>query len=232
MLEKILFVDDEPQVLEGLGRLLHGTFQIETAISGAEALRKLKRSGPYAVVVCDMRMPEMDGAQLLSKVKVDFPESVRIMLTGNSDQETAVRAVNEGHIFRFLTKPCDEELLTKALNAALVHYRLASHKEELLEKARGGRKLPPETRNYAGYEVIEQKVRELLSRDATTAFPNDSGVYFGKTIWEDSDFVVQRLSPVKAIAHPKSGLNKIPPVGEVVKIVYSAGGGEVTAFGS
>ena len=227
MAEKILFVDDEQQVLQGIQRLLHRTFLIETALSGAEALTKLKRSGPYAVVVCDMRMPEMDGVRLLAKIKVDFPETVRIMLTGNSDQETAVRAVNEGHIFRFLTKPCNEEVLTSTLNAALIQYRLASHKEQLLDKALSGYQLPPEAGNYAEFQLAERKAKELLSRDAVTALPNDSGVYFGTMIWEGADYVVQRLSQTRAIAHAKSRLSKIPPVGEIVRIEYSDGRGEV-----
>jgi DNA-binding NtrC family response regulator len=228
MAEKILFVDDEPFVLQGFQRLLRGAFQIETTTSAKEALDKLKHSGPYAVVVCDMRMPEMDGAQLLSKIRIDFPEAVRIMLTGNSDQETALRAVNEGQIFRFLTKPCEEGLLTGTLNAALIQHRLASFKEGLLEKAREGRSLPSETRHYADYQVLLEKVHELLSPDAVTILPETTGVYFGKTIWENSDFVLQRLTAVKAVAHPKSRLNKVPPLGKLVKIQYDSGAGEVT----
>ena len=65
MPEKILFVDDEVQVLEGLQRLLHNTFQIETAAGAAEGLKKLRKSKEYAVVVCDMGMPDMDGVHLL-----------------------------------------------------------------------------------------------------------------------------------------------------------------------
>jgi len=225
--EKLLFVDDEPQVLEAIQRLLRKTFQIETAASGSEALSKLEHRGPFAVIVCDMRMPEMDGIRLLSKIKVDFPEVMRIMLTGNSDQETAVRAVNEGNIFSFLTKPCDEEVLTKTLNAALVQFRLANHKEELLERARAGQTLPAETRNYAGFQIAEQKVRELVSSEAVTALPNKDGSYFGKIIWDGPEYAVQRLTPARAIAHPKSHLKEVPAVGEVVKIEYSSGTGEV-----
>jgi DNA-binding NtrC family response regulator len=227
--EKILFIDDEPLVLEGFQRLLRGAFQIETTVSAADALAKLKHQGTYAAVVCDMRMPEMDGARLLSKIRVDFPDVVRIMLTGNSDQETAVRAVNEGHIFRFLTKPCDEELLKSTLNAAMIQYRITLQKEDLLEKARGGRSLPPETRNYQEYQILEQRVREILSRDAVTSLPTESGVYFGTTICENTDFLVQRITQDKAIAHPKSRLSTIPRLGEFVRIEYTGGAGEVAS---
>ena len=82
MNEKILFVDDEPEVLNGYKRSLHKEFAIDTATSGSEALAHLSDSGPWAVVVSDMRMPGMDGAQLLSRVHKISPNTVRVMLTG------------------------------------------------------------------------------------------------------------------------------------------------------
>ncbi len=95
-------------------------------------------NGPYAVVVSDMRMPEMDGVQLLAEIKLRSPDTIRIMLTGNADIQTAVDAVNEGNIFRFLTKPCSKELLAKTLTAALVQYRLVNAEKELLEQTLSG----------------------------------------------------------------------------------------------
>jgi DNA-binding NtrC family response regulator len=231
--EKILFVDDEPQVLEGFQRLLSPTFRVETAISGAKALSKMQSSGPYAVVVCDMRMPEMDGVRLLYKIRLEFPECVRIMLTGNSDQETAVRAVNEGNIFRFLTKPCDEALLTRTLNEALVQYRVINKKEELLEKARSGRALGPvaDDPTSSAFRAVEEKVRELLHGQAQTDQPSEGGIYFGKTIWVSPEYVVQSLSPVRVIVHSISMLTKTPQVGEFVRIQYKHGQGEVKDIG-
>lgn len=227
MPEKILFVDDEPQVLEGFRRLLHGRFQVDTALSAAEALAKLKRNGPYAVAVCDMRMPEMDGLVLLTKIKIEFPEVVRIMLTGNSDQQTAMQAVNEGNVFRFLAKPCDEELLTKSLNAALVEYRLANYQEELVDKAIADHPVGPTVRHFAGFKKVEEKVREILPGETVTRLPTDFGAYFGKVIWEDAEHLLQCLSPTRVIAHPKNRLSRIPPVGEFVKIEYNNGLGEI-----
>ena len=102
--EKFLFVDDEPNVLQSMERQLRKRFVVRTACGGKEALKVLKEDGPFAVIVSDMRMPEMDGVQLLSQVKDMYPETVRMMLTGNADQDTATEAVNTGQIFRFLTK--------------------------------------------------------------------------------------------------------------------------------
>lgn len=136
--EKILLVDDETAVLQGYQRLLRNDFVLETAIGGAAGLSALTQKGPYAVVVSDMRMPEMDGIQFLSKVKAASPETIRVMLTGNADLETAVNAVNEGNIFRFLTKPCTKETLGKTLTAALLQYRLVTAEKDLLERTLKG----------------------------------------------------------------------------------------------
>lgn len=133
MPEKILMVDDESSVLAGYQRIFHNEFEVETAAGGLAALRALETTGPYAVVVSDMRMPGMDGANLLARIKLLAPETVRIMLTGNSDIQSAVSAVNEGNIFRFLTKPCDKEALEKALTAGLEQYRLLTVEKELLK---------------------------------------------------------------------------------------------------
>lgn len=134
MTTRILCVDDDTNILEGYQRALRKEFDISTASGGDEALVKLREEGPFAVVVSDMRMPGMDGVQLLARVKQDAPESVRIMLTGNADQQTAMNAVNEGNIFRFLTKPCTAEQLANALRAGLEQHRLITAERELLEK--------------------------------------------------------------------------------------------------
>jgi response regulator RpfG family c-di-GMP phosphodiesterase len=136
--EKILFVDDEPAALDGYRRLLHRTFQVDTAVGAAEGLAKIAESGPYAVVVSDMRMPEMDGATFLAMVNNVAHDTVRMAITGYADMETAGRAVNEGSIFRFLTKPCEKDTLTASLTAALEQHRLINAEKELLEKTLSG----------------------------------------------------------------------------------------------
>jgi response regulator RpfG family c-di-GMP phosphodiesterase len=138
MTHKILLVDDEENILQAYTRVLRRRFSFETALGGGDALQILQDLGPFAVVVSDMRMPGMDGVELLSKVKERYPDTLRIMLTGNADQTTAADAVNRGAIFRFLTKPCDPELLAATLEAALTQYRLAAGEKELLEKTLKG----------------------------------------------------------------------------------------------
>ncbi len=134
----ILLVDDDSNILDGYRRSLMREFTIETALGGEEALNLVDSNGPFAVVVSDMRMPEMDGIQFLSCIKERSPDTVRLMLTGNGDMETAINAINEGSIFRFLNKPCSKELMVKTLSAALVQHRLLTAEKELLERTLSG----------------------------------------------------------------------------------------------
>ncbi len=135
---KILCVDDEPNVLAGYRRQLRKEFDIETALGGAEGLQALRTRGPFAVVVSDMRMPGMSGVEFLRQVRAVAPDAVRMMLTGNSDQQTAMDAVNEGRIFRFLVKPCPADTLAEVLRAALEQHRLVTIERELLEQTLHG----------------------------------------------------------------------------------------------
>jgi len=138
MAEKILLVDDDSNILDGYRRVLSREFQLETALGGEQALKRVAENPPYAVVVSDMRMPGMDGIQLLSRIKAESPNTVRVMLTGHADIHTAVDAINEGSIFRFLNKPCSKEMLAKTLTAALVQYRLMTAENQLLEQTLSG----------------------------------------------------------------------------------------------
>jgi CheY-like chemotaxis protein len=130
----ILCVDDEVNVLEGMKINLRKMGQILTAESGVEGLRVLKDHPDIAIVISDMRMPEMDGARFLSTVREQFVDTVRLLLTGFSDIDAAIRAVNEGQLFRFLTKPCPPDMLQAAVNAALDQHRLIMAERELLQR--------------------------------------------------------------------------------------------------
>ena len=138
MTERVLFVDDDSNILAGYRRQLRKRFDLQTATSGAEGLEALKAKGPFAVVVSDMNMPEMDGLQFLKGVMERAPDTVRIMLTGNADQKTTVDAVNEGKIFRFCNKPCPPDTLAEAIDSGLRHHRLVTAERELLERTLAG----------------------------------------------------------------------------------------------
>jgi ActR/RegA family two-component response regulator len=134
MADKILFVDDEPAVLEGYKRTLYPEFSVDIAEGAANAFAAMKKNGPYSVVISDMRMPVMNGAEFLGKVRESNPDTVRMLLTGYTDLSAAIEAINQGNIFRFLTKPCETEALTKAITAGIELNRLITAEKELLEK--------------------------------------------------------------------------------------------------
>jgi len=132
MSDKILFVDDDQHVLDTFRRTLSRHYAVEVALGPEEALRMISERGPFKVVVSDFKMPVMDGIELLTRIKELSPNTVRVMLTGFADLESAIAAVNEGHVFRFLTKPCSTDTMKGALDAALEMHRLITAERELL----------------------------------------------------------------------------------------------------
>jgi CheY-like chemotaxis protein len=130
----VLCVDDEPRVLEGLRLHLRKDYDVHCAVSGAEALQKLRELKQVAVIVSDMRMPGMDGATLLHHVMQQFPSVTRILLTGEPGRDAAVSAVNKGNIFRFLTKPCAPEQLKVAVDAGVMQHRLLNAEQRILQE--------------------------------------------------------------------------------------------------
>lgn len=134
----VLCVDDEQNVLDALTRVLRREFAVTTAQGGSAALEAMRERGPFAVIVSDMRMPGMDGATFLRCAREAAPLSVRILLTGQAELRDAVEAVNQGSIFRFLTKPCAADNLLAVLHDAAEQHRLIAAERVLLEKTLHG----------------------------------------------------------------------------------------------
>ena len=138
MTKKILLVDDEPKLLKSLSRHLKRKFDLSTAESGVQALELVQTAGPFAVIISDMNMPEMTGVELLEHMNTQAPDTVRMMLTGNADQETPINAINQGYIFRFYNKPVSIENLEKGIEDALRQYELITAERTLLEQTLAG----------------------------------------------------------------------------------------------
>lgn len=136
---RVLCVDDEPRVLEGLRDILRRRFDVKTAESGPAGLTMLAAEPEsFAVVVSDMRMPGMSGAKFLSQARQTAPAAVRLLLTGQTDITSAIEALNEGQLFRFLTKPCPRDVLVDGCTAAVEQHRLiVAEKTLLAETLRG-----------------------------------------------------------------------------------------------
>ena len=122
-MNKILLVDDDVNLLKASQRRLRKVFNIDIAQGGQEGLAAISGKGPYAVIISDLMMPGMDGFEFMEKARSFVPDTVFIMLTGHADLEVSLKALNEGNIFRFLTKPCNMPVLEKAIQAGMEQYR-------------------------------------------------------------------------------------------------------------
>ncbi|MEP6962910.1 MAG: response regulator [Acidobacteriota bacterium] len=131
--KKILFVDDDVNILSAFQRSLRGSFEIMGALGGEKALQDLKSKGPFAVIVSDLRMPRMGGMEFLAKAYETSPQSIQMVLSGTAEISVAIEALNQGRIFRFLTKPCAPDVLAATLTAALNQYQLGVTKKSIME---------------------------------------------------------------------------------------------------
>jgi response regulator RpfG family c-di-GMP phosphodiesterase len=131
---RVLIVDDDPTALANLTRLLTGSYDVSVASNGADGLTRIERDGPYAVIVCDTRMPGIDGLALLARAAELAPDTTRVLLCDTNDLVTAMTAVNEGRAFRFLLKALPPAQLTSSLVACVEQHRLVTAERELLER--------------------------------------------------------------------------------------------------
>lgn len=192
---KILLVDDDENVLAGLHRTLRRRFDLDIALGGPQALQAMEQHGPYAVLVADMQMPGMNGVELLQKVHEAWPNTIRLMLTGNLDQHTAMEAINQGRVFRFLTKPCLSEDLGGMLDAALRQHQLEAAERELLDQTlTGSLKVLTEILAVADPYAF---ARAELIRERATAIARRLGV---EQIWEID--VATMMAPVGLVTLP------------------------------
>ncbi len=189
---RVLCVDDEPRVLEGLHLHLHRAYEVHTAANGLEGLDAIQHSeAPFALVLSDMRMPGMGGAAFLSQVRQRTPDTVRMLLTGQADIESAIAAVNEGQIFRFLTKPCPPKILLAAFEAATEQHRLITAERVLLEQTLRG---------------VIKTLTDILALANPTAFgPKQLGI---EQDWWQLD-VAAMLSQLSCITLPPDTLDKL-----------------------
>jgi response regulator RpfG family c-di-GMP phosphodiesterase len=131
-------VDDDAALLDGLKLHLRRQFDVVTATTPQQALSLLQSRGPFAAVLSDLGMPEMDGAEFLRRAREVAPDTVRLLLTGQNEAESAIAAVNEGQIFRFLLKPCRPAVLLDAVQKAVEQYQLLNAERVLLDQTLRG----------------------------------------------------------------------------------------------
>jgi CheY-like chemotaxis protein len=134
---RILVVDDEEAILETMTFTFEDDYEVLTSSSARDALALLEREGPVAVVISDQRMPEMTGVEFLARVFALHPTTVRIILTGFADMDAIIRAINDGHVYAYITKPWEPEQLKQVVRRAVEHHALAEENERLVGDLRG-----------------------------------------------------------------------------------------------
>jgi FixJ family two-component response regulator len=177
--ERVLFVDDETAVLDAFQRLLRSSFDIRTASSGEEGLLALERDGPFGVVVSDMQMPGMNGAEFLARVRQKAPTTVRMLLTGHADMHSAIDAVNRGQILHFLTKPCPNDVLVAAINSGLDQYRTVMEEKELSRHARSMLSAPSDS-------FTDRAKWEQFQSPIGLPGPHDARAYLDPLVGQDA----------------------------------------------
>lgn len=160
---RMLVVDDEPDNLDLLYRTFRRSFNVLRAESGAEALEVLSQEGEVAVIISDQRMPEMKGTEFLSKTVPEFPDTVRIILTGFTDVEDLVDAINAGQVYRYITKPWDPEELRGVVERASETYDLLKQQSEALHHAEKQSKLMVSVGQIAHHSMAKNEVLTLLA---------------------------------------------------------------------
>ncbi|MGW8256205.1 MAG: HDOD domain-containing protein [Thermoguttaceae bacterium] len=174
-MRSVLFVDDDPKLLQGLRRMLHGLraqWQMSFASEGRQALARMEEQ-PFDVVVSDMRMPGMDGSQLLGEIMTRFPTTVRIVLSGQCDRETVLKAILPAH--QFLTKPCDSNLLRTTVERACQLQEMVAE-TELREKVSRVISLPCTIASYlqlqanvSAAEASIKRIAESIAADVAAS---------------------------------------------------------------
>jgi len=220
---RVLCVDDEANILKAIQRSMRKHFHIVTADGGREALQIIaKAHEPFHVIISDMKMPEMNGAQFLKEARRQTPDSVRILLTGFAEIDLVTEAINEGHIYRFIGKPCSAAVLLGAINDAVRQNELLTAEKVLLEQTLKGCIMAlteilslasPEAfgratrirqlatvfaREVEATDLWQIEVAALLSQIGAITLPQDTAqkLYQGEELDEQEQTMVERIPDV------------------------------------
>jgi CheY-like chemotaxis protein len=174
---KMLVVDDEPDNLDLLYRTFRRDFSVLKAESGMQALEILEAEGEVAVIISDQRMPEMKGTEFLSRTVPEFPDTVRIILTGFTDVEDLVEAINAGQVYKYITKPWDPDELKIVVDRAAETYELLKQRTEELQRSQAQTALLAKLLHIAqGANTLDQNLQQMVQAFAET-FNADYGIF-------------------------------------------------------
>jgi response regulator RpfG family c-di-GMP phosphodiesterase len=242
MNNKILCVDDEDSILRGFQLNLRKDFELHLASDGVEGLEVFDKEGGFALVLSDMRMPRMNGADMLAEIKKRDHEVSTILLTGHTDFDSAMAAVNDGNVFRMLSKPCPPERLIKVLNDGLEQHDLVRSKRILLDQTlRGAVDALAESLStakplfFGRVQRVRRMANELAEKlaipnawrvDVASVFSQLAYLALPENVTEDVYYRKDLTKEVKSLLakfpeDTRNILNKIPGLEEVGEILKS-----------
>lgn len=230
----ILYVDDEEHNLTSFHAAFRKHYHVHTAVNAREGIRAM-REFPIALIVTDQRMPEMTGVQFLEAVIPEFPDPIRMILTGFSDIEAIIKAINTGRVYRYITKPWDEKELKMTLDGALEVYALQQRNRKLVEELQEKVLEQDRIRRVFQRYVPENVVNEALQSDDGSIFDGENRIvsllfsdirdFTGLTAALDPKTVVAFLNDYFAamtacVRHHKGSVNKF--IGDGILAVFGA----------
>ena len=204
---KLLFIDDEQKVLSSMKAMFRRKFQVLTANSGSQALQLLENES-VDVVISDQRMPEMTGVEVLSKIKVQHPSIIPILLTGYADLDAVEASINECEVFRYLMKPCPPEQLSEVIKEALSTELKHSPKEaELIQFPVANTRIPPREADAKpqGRPKTTPRKTEQVDRKPATSLVSESPAVGILVLSADRDLflAIKEAAPAKNDATQK-----------------------------
>ena len=242
MNNKILCVDDEESILRGFQLNLRKDFEVHLASDGVEGLEVFEKEGGFALVLSDMRMPRMNGADMLAEIKKQNQEVSTILLTGHTDFDSAMAAVNDGNVFRMLSKPCPPERLIKVLKDGLEQHDLVKSKRILLDQTlRGAVEALAESLStakplfFGRLQRVRRMANELAKKlsipnawrvDVASVFSQLAYLALPENVTEDVYYRKDLSKDVKSLLSKfpedtRNILNKIPGLEEIGEILKS-----------
>lgn len=242
MNNKILCVDDEESILRGFQLNLRKDFEVHLASDGVEGLEVFEKEGGFALVLSDMRMPRMNGADMLAEIKKQNHEVSTILLTGHTDFDSAMAAVNDGNVFRMLSKPCPPERLIKVLKDGLEQHDLVKSKRILLDQTlRGAVEALAESLStakplfFGRVQRVRRMANELAKKlsipnawrvDVASVFSQLAYLALPENVTEDVYYRKDLSKDVKSLLSKfpedtRNILNKIPGLEEIGEILKS-----------
>jgi signal transduction histidine kinase len=225
---RMLIVDDEEILVQMLGKLFRSSYEVRTATSGAEGLEILRSGFLPELIIADQRMPSMSGAEFLGRSRTIVPMATRIVLTGYTDVNDIIASINQGNVYRFITKPWNPEELLEAVRLGFEHYNLTTRNEELHDALKKLEELHREQKDLLGIVAHDLKnpigaVRMIAESLLNNLVPEQREEFY-KVIFDSSERALNLITDLLNVESLERGghdmiispVNLEPIIGDLI----------------